>query len=158
MDCLVDGKREADNSNPKGYYEYEPVMSIHKDNSWMDKAQNKTVKIVAPLLNKIDEQYRYKIIFMTRDLNEVLKSQQKMIGKTEDVFPVKLYNKFQKLLSNIEVWKKKEPGVELIYLDYKDVLDNPEFTVKSIERFLGVPLNRSEMINCIDKKLYRTKV
>jgi len=158
MDCLVDGKREADESNPKGYYEYEPVMSIHKDNSWMDKAQNKTVKIVAPLLNKIDEQYRYKIIFMTRDLNEILKSQQKMIGKTEDVFPVKLYNKFQKLLSNIEVWKKKEPGVELIYLDYKDVLDNPESTVTSIERFLGVPLNRSEMINCIDKKLYRTKV
>ena len=158
MDCLVDGKREADESNPKGYYEYEPVMSIYKDNSWMDKAQNKTVKIVAPLLNKIDEQYRYKIIFMTRDLNEILKSQQKMIGKTEDVFPVKLYNKFQKLLSNIEVWKKKEPGVELIYLDYKDVLDNPESTVKSIERFLGVPLNRSEMINCIDKKLYRTKV
>ena len=111
-----------------------------------------------PLLNKIDEQYRYKIIFMTRDLNEVLKSQQKMIGKTEDVFPVKLYNKFQKLLSNIEVWKKKEPGVELIYLDYKDVLENPESTVKSIERFLGVPLNQSAMINCIDKKLYRTKV
>ncbi len=101
---------------------------FHKDNSWMNKAQNKTVKIVAPLLNKIDEQYRYKIIFMTRDLNEILKSQQKMIGKTEDVFPVKLYNKFQKLLSNIEVWKKKEPGVELIYLDYKDVLDNPEST------------------------------
>jgi hypothetical protein len=124
----------------------------------MNKAQNKTVKIVAPLLNKIDEQYRYKIIFMTRDLNEILKSQQKMIGKTEDVFPVKLYNKFQKLLSNIEVWKKKEPGVELIYLDYKDVLDNPESTVTSIERFLGVPLNRLEMINCIDKKLYRTKV
>ena len=158
MDCLVDGKREADESNPKGYYEYEPVMSIYKDNSWMNKAQNKTVKIVAPLLNKIDEQYRYKIIFMTRDLNEILKSQQKMIGKTEDVFPVKLYNKFQKLLSNIEVWKKKEPGVELIYLDYKDVLDNPESTVTSIERFLGVPLNRSAMINCIDKKLYRTKV
>ena len=158
MDCLVDGKREADESNPKGYYEYEPVMSIYKDNSWMNKAQNKTVKIVAPLLNKIDEQYRYKIIFMTRDLNEILKSQQKMIGKIEDVFPVKLYNKFQKLLSNIEVWKKKEPGVELIYLDYKDVLDNPESTVKSIERFLGVPLNRLEMINCIDKKLYRTKV
>ena len=133
-------------------------MTIHKDNSWMNKAQNKTVKIVATLLNKIDEQYRYKIIFMTRDLNEILKSQQKMIGKTEDVFPVKLYNKFQKLLSNIEVWKKKEPGVELIYLDYKDVLDNPESTVKSIERFLGVPLYRSEMINCIDKKLYRTKV
>ena len=158
MDCLVDGKREADESNPKGYYEYEPVMSIYKDNSWMNKAQNKTVKIVAPLLNKIDEQYRYKIIFMTRDLNEILKSQQKMIGKIEDVFPVKLYNKFQKLLSNIEVWKKKEPGVELIYLDYKDVLDNPESTVTSIERFLGVPLNRLEMINCIDKKLYRTKV
>jgi len=158
MDCLVDGNREADESNPKGYYEYEPVMSIQKDSSWLGKAQNKTVKIVAPLLNQIDRQYRYKIIFMTRDLNEILKSQQKMIGKSEDVFPVKLYNEFQKLLANVEVWKKKEPGIEIIYLDYSEVLENPETATAHIESFLGIELDKSKMIKCIDKSLYRNRV
>jgi len=158
MDCLVDGKREADDSNPKGYYEYEPVMSIQKDNSWLDKAQNKTVKIVAPLLNKIDDQYRYKIIFMMRDIDEILKSQQKMIGRSEDVFPVKLHNEFQKLLTNIEVWKKKEPGVELIYVNYKDVLNHTDDVIDKVVSFIGKDMNKESMKKCVDKSLYRNKI
>jgi len=158
MDCLVDGKREADDSNPKGYYEYEPVMSIHKDNSWLKKAQEKSVKIVAPLLNKIDDQYRYKIIFMTRDIDEILKSQQKMIGRSEDVFPVKLHNEFQKLLANIEVWKKKEPGVELIYINYKDVLNNTDKVIDKVISFIGKDMNKDAMKKCVDKSLYRNKI
>ena len=46
IEPLVDEKRKADHSNPKGYYEYEAVKSLARDNSWLDKAQNKTVKIV----------------------------------------------------------------------------------------------------------------
>src|SRR5690606_15432651 len=68
VETLTDSKRTADDSNPKGYFEYEPVMSIHKDNSWMHKAKDKSVKIVAPLLRHIDPQYRYKVIFMKRNL------------------------------------------------------------------------------------------
>ncbi|PHS68448.1 MAG: hypothetical protein COB12_00945 [Flavobacterium sp.] len=158
VECLVDDKREADESNPKGYYEYEPVMSIQKDNSWLKKAKNKAVKIVAPLLNQIDGKYRYKVIFMTRNLDEIIKSQQKMIGKNPDTFPVKLYNSFRKLLDFINNWKEREPGVEIIYLDYSDVLENPESAIDTIKSFLGVELNESEMVNCIDKSLYRNKV
>jgi len=158
VECLIDSKRKADDSNPKGYYEYEPVMSIQKDNSWLVKAQNKSVKIVAPLLNQIDGQYRYKIIFMTRDLDEILKSQQKMIGKNTDVLPIKLYNSFKKLLKFIDSWKNREPGVEIIFLDYSEVLENPKSSVETIERFLGTKLNKPTMINCIDKTLYRTRV
>ena len=70
LELLVDDKREADESNPKGYYEYEPVMSIHKDNSWLHKAQNKVIKVVAPLLKNLNPEYRYKVIFMKRDYRQ----------------------------------------------------------------------------------------
>lgn len=157
MEILTDNKREADKSNPRGYYEYEPVMALHKDNSWLDKSKDKAVKIVAPLLRHLDFQYRYKIIFMKRDLDEVVKSQQIMIGKNPDTFPVKLYNSYVEQLKTIEKWKEKEPGVEFIYVDYKEVLNNPEQMIEKVEAFIAKPLNKEEMVKCIDKSLYRNK-
>lgn len=157
LDVLTDEKREADISNPKGYFEYEPVMSIHKNNVWLKEARGKSVKIVAPLLKHLDVQYRYKIIFMTRDLNEVVKSQQVMIGRSPEELPVKLLDAFKRQLKKVEVWKDSEPGVELMYLDYKDVLNNPEGAVDKVESFIGVKLNKDKMLSCIDRSLYRNK-
>ncbi|EDM43742.1 type I phosphodiesterase/nucleotide pyrophosphatase [unidentified eubacterium SCB49] len=155
---LQDGKREADISNPKGYYEFEPVMRLHRDNEWMGDAQNKVVKVVAPLLKHIDPEYRYKIVFMKRDLNEVVKSQQKMIGKDTETLPINLLNSYQEQLNQIEVWKEKEPGVELIYVDYKDVLEKPQEMADKVNKFVGLDLDIEAMKACVDKSLYRNKV
>jgi predicted AlkP superfamily phosphohydrolase/phosphomutase/tetratricopeptide (TPR) repeat protein len=157
LEGLTDKKRKADDSNPKGYYEFEPVMAIHKDNSWLHKAKGKSVKIVAPLLKFTDPQYRYKIIFMTRNIDEVIASQQKMRKKNTEVFPVSLYNSYHKQLEFIEKWKENEPGVELIYIDYKDVLDNPGESLDKIVSFIGMELDKAEMAKCIDRSLYRNK-
>lgn len=158
LKILTDDKREADISNPKGYYEYEPVMSLYKDNSWLQKGQNKAVKIVAPLLKYLDPKFRYKIIFMNRDLNEVLISQQKMLGKNEEEFSVKLYNQFQKLLAHVESFNKKEPGVEILYIDYKETLDNSRSVIDKIEQFIGLNLKKEDMESVIDSSLYRNRL
>jgi len=155
---LTDQNRKADHSNPKGYFEYDPVKSIHKDNAWLELAKNKSVKVVAPLLKFLSPKYRYKVIFMNRDLSEIIKSQQKMIGKNQDVLPVKLFEAYNKQLSQVETWKLKEPGVELIYVNYKDVLNNTEETLKKVASFIGLDLNTTEMMACVDKSLYRNKV
>jgi len=157
VDILQDQLREADISNPKGYYEYKPVMSLYKDNSWLSKGQEKAVKVVAPLLKYLDSTLRYKIIFMRRDLNEIIQSQQKMIGKSEQEFPVTLYNKYQKLVANVTLWDKSEPGVEILYVNYTDVLQNPATEIARIEKFLGVTLDTQQMINCVDVSLYRNR-
>jgi tetratricopeptide (TPR) repeat protein len=157
VDILQDQLREADISNPKGYYEYKPVMSLYKDNTWLSKGQDKAVKVVAPLLKYLDSTLRYKIIFMRRDLNEIIQSQQKMIGKSEQEFPVTLYNKYQKLLANVTLWDKSEPGVEILYVNYTDVLENPATELARIEKFLGVAVNKQQMINCVDVSLYRNR-
>ncbi|MGK7942963.1 MAG: tetratricopeptide repeat protein, partial [Microcystaceae cyanobacterium] len=50
---MTDGVREADESNPKGYYEYEKAKQVGSDNSWIPDAKGKVVKIVAQLLPKL---------------------------------------------------------------------------------------------------------
>jgi tetratricopeptide (TPR) repeat protein len=156
--ALTDNKRKPDNSNPKGYYEYEPVMAIKRDNSWLANAQNNSLKVVAPLLGYLDPKYRYKVIFMNRDLNEILKSQQVMIGRNPDTLPFSLFNSFKKQLKQVEIWKNKEPGVELLYVNYKDVLENPDAMAAKIEAFIGKKLNQEDMVKCIDKNLYRNRL
>lgn len=157
LEALTDNEREADVSNPKGYYEYKPVMSLHRDNTWLGLAQNKSVKIVAPLLKFVNREYRYKVIFMNRDIHEVVKSQQKMIGKDPDTLPLKLLQAFENQLRTIELWKNNEPGVELLYINYTDMLENPEKEIDKICDFLGVPMNKEAMKQSIDKSLYRNR-
>ena len=157
LEVLTDSNRKADESNPKGYLEYDPVMALHKDNSWLDKAQNKSVKIVAPLLGYLDLKYRYKVIFMNRDLNEVVKSQQKMIGKDPETLPTKLFESYKKQLNHVAIWKEKEPNVELIYVNYKDAIENTSEVVTNVASFIGKELNLKAMEDCVDKTLYRNK-
>lgn len=158
LEVLTDDKRKADDSNPKGYFEYNPVMSIHKDNSWLELGKDKSVKVVAPLLKFLDPKYRYKVIFMTRDLTEIVKSQQKMIGKDPETLPMRLFEAYKKHLNIVDVWKNKEPGVELMYIDYKDALNNTEQVVNKIVSFIDIEMDTKKMAACVEKKLYRNKV
>jgi hypothetical protein len=157
LDVLTDDNRKSDTSNPKGYFEYDPVMSIHKDNKWLNLAQNKSVKIVAPLLKFLDPKYRYKVIFMNRDLYEVVKSQQKMIGKDPETLPTGLFESYKKHLNQVEGWKDREPGVELIYLEYNDLLNNTNEAISKVKSFIGMEMDSEAMANCVDKSLYRNK-
>ena len=157
LETLTDDIRTADDSNPNGYFEYKPVMALHRDNSWLVNAQNKSLKVVAPLLKYLSPKYRYKVIFMNRDLSEVVKSQQKMIGKDIDTLPIKLFESYKKQLKTVDNWKDKEPEVELIYVDYKNLINNPEEAIDNIIAFTGLELNKEKMIGSIDKSLYRNK-
>lgn len=158
LEVLTDNNRTADKSNPKGYFEYEKAMSIHKDNTWLDLAKEKSVKVVAPLLKFLDPKYRYKVIFMNRDLTEIIKSQQKMIGKNTEDLRLGLLESYDKQLKKVDIWKDKEPGVELIYINYKDALNNTGDVINKVSSFIGVEMDKSEMAKCVDKSLYRNKV
>lgn len=157
LEVLTDDNRKPDLSNPKGYFEYDPVMSLHKDNTWLHLGQDKSIKVVAPLLKFLDPKYRYKVIFMNRDMSEVVKSQQKMIGRDPDNLPLKLFDAYTKQLNKVDYWKENEPGVELIYLNYKDVLNNTDEAISKVMSFVGVDMDRKSMASCVDRSLYRNK-
>ncbi|MBN1216588.1 MAG: hypothetical protein JXA99_14260, partial [Candidatus Lokiarchaeota archaeon] len=79
LDILSDHKREADKNNPKGYLELESVKNLSNDNSCLINQTGKAVKVISHLLKFLPKNQKYKIIFINRDVNEIIKSQQKML-------------------------------------------------------------------------------
>ncbi len=157
LSLLTDNKRLADDANPKGYYEYEPVMSLRNDNSWLTLAKNKVVKVVAPLLKHTDTKYRYKVIFMQRNIYEIITSQQIMLKKDTNVLPLKLKSSYERQLEDVKMWEHNHPGVDIHYVEYKDVLENTNDVVNDIQSFLARDLDLEKMKSCVDKTLYRNK-
>src|SRR5947208_15012411 len=78
---LTDGLRQPDEDNPRGYFEFEPVKQIRRDTAWLQLAVGKAVKMVHLLLPELplDQNHRYRVIMMRRDLSDVLASQNKML-------------------------------------------------------------------------------
>lgn len=73
--------RKADEDNPRGYYEFEAVKKTKQDSSWLEGSAGKVVKMVYRLLYDLPEGYEYRVVFMRRDLKEVLASQEKMLRR-----------------------------------------------------------------------------
>ena len=81
VEVVTDHVRTADTDNPRGYYEFELVKKIKQDASWLPEARGKAVKMVSQLLYDLPAGEKYRIIFLERDLDEVLVSQEKMLER-----------------------------------------------------------------------------
>jgi hypothetical protein len=79
IELIVDHIRKADENNLRGYYELEKIKQLNKDSSWLENAYGKAIKVVSMLLYQLPMNKKYKIIFMTRKMDEVLASQNKML-------------------------------------------------------------------------------
>jgi len=159
---LIDGIRTADEDNPKGYYELEQVKTLDKgaDKGWVQNARGKAVKIISFLLKDLPPEYNYKIIFMNRDLPEVLASQSKMLARrgeassTEDERMKDIYEKHLRKTKEL-LWSA--PQFEVLELQYKQVIEDPAGAAQRIRDFLGMPLDVGKMSQVADKELYRNR-
>ena len=68
--ALTDNIREADEDNPKGYYELEAVKRTRKDASWLKEAPGRVVKMVHVLLLDLHAGWRPKHIGWTGEARE----------------------------------------------------------------------------------------
>lgn len=159
VEILTDKVRTPDDNNPKGYYEYEKTKKMMTDSKWIGEAQGKAVKIIAPLLFNLSPKYEYKIIFMKRDMAEVLRSQQIMIGKKSqaDAYPIVLAEAFKKHVEKAEALIERMPNTEVLYVDYTAAIEKPRDVAETIAEFLGEDLDIEKMVKAVDEKLYRNK-
>ena len=161
MQVLIDHIRTADEDNPKGYYEFERVKQIEQDQAWLEDAKGKAVKMVGALLKHLPPAYRYKVIFMRRKIEEVLASQKKMLIRrgeaTDTISDERLAELFSKHVTQIGAWIEEQPNIEVLYVDYGQVLAKPMNQAVSINRFLGNQLDEEEMAAIVDPGLYRQR-
>src|SRR5215470_10675139 len=111
IQALTDGQRSADESNPKGYFELEKVKHLGRDSSFLSDAVGKAVKIVSPLLKHLSPQYSYKVIFMERNIEEVLASQRKMMISRGELAPdddEKMAAIYARHLQDVKSWLSRQ--------------------------------------------------
>jgi hypothetical protein len=162
IEPVTDNLRLADESNPKGYYEFERVKKLKEgDTEWVKSAAGKSVKVISALLDGLPPGYQYRVVFMQRNMDEILASQKQMlISRGEPVDRVsdeQLAEIFQKHLQKTAAWLADQPNMQVIYINYNDMLKDPSPSLKGVNQFLDGKLNLEEMAGVIDKNLYRQR-
>lgn len=159
LSTAFDNSRPPDENNPKGYYELEGGKIINKlmNKSFpFDKHKGEFIKITAYGLRYLPYG-NYKIIYMERNIEEILDSMEKMAeirdknrDETRKTF-VKLNQMIKNLIAN-------RADIEVLFINYNEMISNPEQSIKKIISFLGLSeANLDKMIQSIDKKLYRQR-
>jgi hypothetical protein len=162
LPVLTDGIRTADEDNPKGYYEVERVKNLatEADKAWLAEARGKVVKVISFLLKSLPPHYNYRVVFIRREMEEVLASQRKMLarrGETEETPPERMRSLFEDDLWRASYQLKRRPEFETIELHYSAVLAHPQDEARRLAAFLGGGLDVEAMAAAVDPQLYRNR-
>ena len=159
LPTAFDDLRKADENNPKGYYELEGGKIINK---LMDKAfpmeayKGRFIKITAFGLTFL-LQGSYKIIYMERNLDEVLDSMEKM-AKINDENREEIKESFKKLNEKVKRDIQSREDVDVLFVNYNEILACPEEDITRVCDFIVLPdTTVKEMVDAVDKRLYRQR-
>lgn len=159
---LVDHRRTPDDDNPAGYYEFERVKKLGQgDFDWLADAQGKALKVIAALITHLPSAYTYQIIFMRREMSEILASQRKMLlNRGEDpnkIDDAEIAQLFERHLSKVIGWIDQQPNMRKIDISYNLLFKSPRPQMERLNRFLGERLEVEKMLAVINPDLYRQR-
>ena len=161
VEGMTDGIREADEDNPEGYFEFEPVKRLKEGSAWLAEARGKGIKVISRLLRDLPGGYLYKVIFMRREMGEVLASQRAMlvrrgkeVGEGDDL---PLGELFAGHLAEVEQWLRTQLNFEVLEIRYQKALDEPLEVARAVEKFLDRELDIERMAQVVDPNLYRQR-
>lgn len=166
MPVLVDGVRRADDDNLHGYYELEVVKKLPHDTSWLGEARGKAVKIISRLLEGLPPGERYKVVFMRRPIEEVLRSQEVMLahrgeparaGDAGDPGDAEMRRVFLQHVAAVEEMLAGRGDVEVLFVSYPRMIAEPRAQAERVARFLDAGLDVGAMAGAVEAKLYRQR-
>ena len=161
LPVVVDHDRKPDADNPNGYYEFEPIKKLKEDCSWVAGAVGHVVKAVYLLLYDLPKEYRYRVVFMRRDLPEVIASQDTMLRRsgstTGTIDPRMLARHFETQIRQSEAWLRQQPNFAVLYVNYADIVRDPATAAGAVADFLGGGLDTAKMAASVEPQLYRQR-
>lgn len=163
MSILTDGIREADEDNPRGYLEFEPVKNLLRDATWLLDGRGKAVKIVAQLLDALPAGLPCRVILSERDLGEVLDSQERMLERRKERLPATperrrlLRDEYGRTLERVKAALQKRPATELLVVEYRAAITDSRGVAEKVNAFLGGGLDVARMAAAIDPSLHRNR-
>jgi Sulfotransferase domain len=156
---VTDHIRTADQDNPRGYYEYKQVKRIKEDVSWLPESRGKAFKMVSQLLYELPASERYGIIFMERNLDEMLISQEKMLARLNKPSAPRaaLERAFREHLRKVRGWLTGQANIEVLSVSYNNLVERPEEEAERVSAFLGGNADKESMSKTVDPLLYRNR-
>lgn len=159
---VADGVRSADEDNPKGYFEDERVKALGEspDKTWLRRARGRAIKIISYLLKDLPPDNNYKVIFLRRDLREVLASQSKMLERRNEengVSDEQMIEIYQSHLWRVDYLFRHAAQFERLEIQYSEVIADPRRAAERIDAFLGGRLDVERMVEAVDPQLYRNR-
>ena len=161
LQILTDAIRAADEDNPNGYFEFERVKQMTAgDRAWLDEAGGKVVKVISALLEYLPAGYSYKVIFMEREIREVLASQKKMLdhrGEQSKIGDAEMEEQYRAHLAAVKPWLARQPNMDVLYVRYNAMMSDPAPLCGRVADFLDIPLNLEKMLAVPSERLYRNR-
>lgn len=159
--ALTDGQRTADDDNPRGYYEFERVKALRNDAGWLDEAVGKVVKIIHMLLMELPAGRTYRVVFVERDLAEVVKSQAAMLARSGKpgggLPPERLVAVYEGQLRAVRAWLGSRPDVATLVVPHRELIRSPAAQAEAMNAFLGGDLDVAAMTAAVDPSLHRNR-
>jgi len=159
IEALTDEIRTPDVDNPRGYYEFEAVKKLKEDASWVPGARGKVVKMVSQLLYDLPADETYRVVFMQRDFDEMLTSQEKMLARLgrPSAPREEIKRAFTLHLEKLYAWLGKQPNMHVLFVRHRDLVGQPREQVERINAFFGGRLDVDAMVAAVDPSLYRNR-
>jgi hypothetical protein len=163
LSIMTDSERGADIDNPKGYFEYERIKDLEKetDKAYVRDGRGKALKVISFLIKDLPDDNDYRVLFMRRNLDEVMASQNKMIDRLgssdTDADTEAMKEAYRNDIVRTRLLCKGRANFELIEVHYSATVDDPGGTARSVNAFLGGRLEEAAMRAAVDGDLYRNR-
>jgi hypothetical protein len=161
LPAVTDSLRQADEDNPNGYFEIEQVKALKDgEKKWLYDARGKVVKVISYLLEFLPDDISYDIIFMEREISEILASQRKMLqrrNETSTLSDAEMEAQFREHLHAVKYWATRKSNMRILFVKYNNMVNAPESLCRSVVDFLELPLDLKAMQSVPNQSLYRNR-
>lgn len=158
---LVDNVRKADEHNPHGYYEYEPVKRLEEDASWIEQARGKALKVVSPLLRHLPDSEQYRVLYMDRPIEQILASQGVMLGGNPGGSTANcprpdqlMMIRFRRHLLQTKQWLVETPHFDPLFVNAPALFAGERDEIARCAQWINCPDRTADMQRMIDTDLW----
>jgi hypothetical protein len=126
------------------------------------EARGRSLKVISFLLRHLPDDNAYRIVYMRRHLDEVLRSQDKMLDRLGNaatgVDLEAMREAYRNDIVAARLHARKQPNMQMIEIQYGEAVADPRTAARIVNAFLGGHLNEAAMAAAVNEQLYRNRV
>ncbi|MFN5785124.1 MAG: alkaline phosphatase family protein [Flavobacteriia bacterium] len=132
---------------------FEEIIRLKKDDNRIQEARNKATMVYLQHLNNLPAFFDYKVIFIDRDIHDVLANQTNVKDKVKlGILPAKALSQLQEQLDKFNMWISSQPNIRTLNVNFGELSEHPEEYAEVIAEFLGREMELEKMTEILKVK------